>query len=110
MRLSACGASVSCRPRRVVLETSGVRGGRNDPRVLVYEKATWRRTTTPVHWGFRRSRALVLWAGSAASAVGLVDAREIAGDPRIIDTLEGVIRRPGAAARPALPPADAGGP
>jgi hypothetical protein len=60
--------------------------------------------------GFRRSRALVLWAGSAASAVGLVDAREIAGAPRIIDTLEGVIRRPGAAARPALPPADAGGP
>jgi len=39
--------------------------------------------------GFRRSRALVLWAGSAASAIGLVDAREIAGDPRIIDALEG---------------------
>ena len=36
--------------------------------------------------------------------------RLLAGKPRIVGALEGLIRRPGAAARPALPPADAGGP
>jgi hypothetical protein len=74
--------------RRVVLETSGVRGGQDDPRVAHVRGGDWRRTTTPVHWAFA-GQALVPWAGPAAFAVGLVDAREIAGDPRIIDTLEG---------------------
>jgi tRNA (mo5U34)-methyltransferase len=73
---------------RIILETYGVRGGRDDPCVLVHEHGDVYARDDAVFWGFSRSSLDRLGRRGGLRGFELVDAPEIAGHPRIIGTLE----------------------
>ena len=73
---------------RIILETYGVRGGRDDPCVLVHEPGDVYARDDAVYWGFSRSSLDRLGRLGGLRGFELVDAPDIAGHPRIIGTLE----------------------
>jgi tRNA (mo5U34)-methyltransferase len=73
---------------RIILESYGVRGGRDDPCVLVHERGDVYARDDAVYWGFRNSSLDRLGRLAGLHGFELVDAPEIAGHPRIIGTLE----------------------
>lgn len=105
-----CWGSVACRPRCVILETCGVRGGRDDPRVQLYERGDVEAHDDARPLGLSPVKSLGP-PGRPGGIRGRVGRRARSRATSGSSTyLERLIRRPGAAARPALRPADAGGP
>jgi hypothetical protein len=74
--------------RRITLETYAVRGGQDDPSVLVHERGDLYARDDAVYWGFSRSSRDRQGRLAGLRGFELVDAPEIAGHPRIIGTLE----------------------
>ena len=72
---------------QIILETYGVRGGRDDPCVFVHEHGDVYARDDAVYWGFSRSSLERLGRLAGLRGFELVDAPEIAGHPRIIGTL-----------------------
>lgn len=73
---------------RIILETYGVRGGPDDPCVVVHERGNVCARDDAVYWGFRRSSLDRLARLAGLRGFELVDAPEIARHPRILGTLE----------------------
>lgn len=73
---------------RIILETYGVRGGQDDPCVLVHEHGDVYARDDAVYWGFGRSSLDRLARLAGLRGFELVDAPEIAGHPRIIGVLD----------------------
>ena len=73
---------------RIVLESYGVRGGNDDPCVLVHEHGDVYARDDAVYWGFHRSSLDRLARLAGLSGFELVDEPEIAGHPRILGTLQ----------------------
>jgi tRNA (mo5U34)-methyltransferase len=73
---------------RIILETYGVRGGQDDPCMLVHEHGDVYARDDDVYWGFRPSSLDRLGRLAGLRGFELVDAPEIAGHPRILGTLE----------------------
>jgi SAM-dependent methyltransferase len=73
---------------RIILETYGVRGGQDDPCVLIHERGAVVARDDAIYWGFSRSSLDRLARLAGLRGFGLVAAPEIAGHPRIIGTLE----------------------
>ena len=73
---------------RIILETYGVRGGQDDPRVLIHERGDVYARDDAVYWGFSRSSLDRLARLAGLRGFELVAAPEIAGHPRVIGTLE----------------------
>jgi len=73
---------------RIILETYGVRGERDDPCVLVHEHGDVYARDDAVYWGFSPSSLDRLGRLAGLRGFELVDAPEIAGHPRIIGTLQ----------------------
>jgi tRNA (mo5U34)-methyltransferase len=73
---------------QIVLETYGVRGGQDDPGVVVHEHGGVYARDDGVYWGFSRCGLDRLGRVAGLRGFDLVDAREIAGHPRIIGRLE----------------------
>jgi hypothetical protein len=74
--------------RRIILETYGVRGGQDDPSVLVHERGDVYARDDAVYWGFGRSNLDRLGRLAGLRRFELVDAPKIAGHPPILGTLE----------------------
>ncbi len=72
---------------RIIVETYGVRGGQDDPCVLVHEHGDVYARDDAVYWGFSRSSLDRLGRLAGLRGFELIDAPEIAGHPRIIGTL-----------------------
>jgi tRNA (mo5U34)-methyltransferase len=73
---------------RIILETYGVRGGQDDPSVVVHEHADVYARDDGIYWGFSRCSLDRLGRLAGLRRFELVDGREIAGHPRIIGRLE----------------------
>jgi tRNA (mo5U34)-methyltransferase len=73
---------------RIILETYGVRGGQDDPCVLVHEHGDVYARDDAVYWGFGRSSLDRLARLAGLRGFELVDAPEIAGHPRIVGVLD----------------------
>ncbi|MCA1679181.1 MAG: tRNA 5-methoxyuridine(34)/uridine 5-oxyacetic acid(34) synthase CmoB [Actinobacteria bacterium] len=73
---------------RIILETYGVRGGQDDPCVVVHERGDVYARDDAVYWGFSRASLDRLGRLAGLRGFELVDAPEIVGHPRIIGTLE----------------------
>jgi hypothetical protein len=73
---------------RIIVETYGVRGGQNDPGVVIHERGDVYARDDAVYWGLGRSSLDRLARLAGLRGFELVAAREIAGHPRIIGTLE----------------------
>jgi SAM-dependent methyltransferase len=72
---------------RIILETYGVRGGQDDPRVFVHEHGDVYSRDDAVYWGFSRPSLERLGRLAGLHGFELIDAPEIAGHPRIVGTL-----------------------
>jgi SAM-dependent methyltransferase len=72
---------------QIILETYGVRGGQDDPRVFVHEHGDVYARDDAVYWGFSRASLDRLGRLAGLRGFELVDAPEIGGHPRIIGTL-----------------------
>jgi SAM-dependent methyltransferase len=73
---------------RIILETYGVHGEQDDPRVVVHERGDVNARDDAVYWGFSRSSLDRLGRLAGLRGFELVDAPEIASHPRIIGTLQ----------------------
>lgn len=73
---------------QIILETYGVRGGHDDPSVVVHEHGDVNARDDGVYWGFSRRSLDRLGRLAGLRGFELVDAPEIAGHPRIIGRLE----------------------
>ena len=73
---------------RIILETYGVRGGRDDPCVLIHERGDVYARDDAVYWGFSQSSLGRLARLAGLRGFELVAAPEIAGHPRIVGTVE----------------------
>jgi tRNA (mo5U34)-methyltransferase len=73
---------------RIIVETYGVRGGQDDPCMLVHEHGDVYARDDAIYWGFTRSSLDRLGRLAGLRGFELADAPEIASHPRIIGTLE----------------------
>jgi tRNA (mo5U34)-methyltransferase len=94
---------------RIILETYGVRGGQDDPCVLVHEHGDVYARDDAVYWGFGRSSLDRLARLAGLRGFELVDAPEIAGHPRIVGVLDKADQAASSRRSTVLPPVRAGG-